>query len=351
MHPPQNPQRRLRIPKWLVPAVAYTSAIASLFWVFHAFDYRQLEQDVRALHWGWVALGIVLNLAVYVVDAWRWAVLLCPAESVPVSECVKAVFVGQVANGVFPAKAGEIVRCYLLSFWTDTPLSLALTSDAIARVMDGICLVAGFYLVTAGLEVPRHLREKFALWRDGTFILAIVVAVLSALFLFVLFRREHASSLVSGNKWAARFTQLLHEIHQLGDVRVLRTGLAISVLYLFLPVLSVWCLFRAYAFDFGLLQAGVVLIIIHIGTILPNAPANLGSFQVFATVALGLLHAEQTEAKIFSLILYFTHTLPQIAVGALVLLFTGLKLGEVHLHAKRAEHARKAPVGCDRHVP
>jgi uncharacterized membrane protein YbhN (UPF0104 family) len=284
MHPPQNPQRRLRIPKWLVPAVAYTSAIASLFWVFHAFDYRQLEQDVRALHWGWVALGIVLNLAVYVVDAWRWAVLLCPAESVPVSECVKAVFVGQVANGVFPAKAGEIVRCYLLSFWTDTPLSLALTSDAIARVMDGICLVAGFYLVTAGLEVPRHLREKFAL-------------------------------------------------------------------YLFLPVLSVWCLFRAYAFDFGLLQAGVVLIIIHIGTILPNAPANLGSFQVFATVALGLLHAEQTEAKIFSLILYFTHTLPQIAVGALVLLFTGLKLGEVHLHAKRAEHARKAPVGCDRQVP
>jgi uncharacterized protein (TIRG00374 family) len=288
-----------------------------------------------------------LNLSVYVIDAWRWSVLLAPAETVPVSECVKAVFVGQVANGVFPAKAGEIVRCYLLSFWTDTPLSLALTSDAISRVMDGICLVVGFYLFTIGLEVPRHLRKEFAVWRDGTFILAIAVAVLAALFLFVLFRREHASSFVSGNKWAARFTQLLHEIHQLGDVRALRAALGISVLYLLLPVFSVWCLFRAYAFDFGLLQAGAVLIIIHIGTILPNAPANLGSFQYFATVALGMLHAEETEAKIFSLILYFTHTLPQIAVGALVLLFTGLKLGEVHLHAKRAEDARHSPADCE----
>jgi uncharacterized protein (TIRG00374 family) len=227
-----------RIPKWLVPAAGYTIALASLIWVFHGFDYRQLGQDVRALHWGWVVLGIALNLAVYIVDAWRWSVLLSPAEIIPLNECIKAIFVGLVANGVLPAKAGEVIRCYLLSLWTETPVSLALTSDAISRVMDGVCLVVGFYLVTIGLHAPTHrLQKELAIWSDGTFILMIAIAILSALILFVLFRRENASSFVKGNKWAARFAHLMHEIHELGDVRSLSIALGISVLYLLLPVL------------------------------------------------------------------------------------------------------------------
>jgi uncharacterized protein (TIRG00374 family) len=347
MHPSIDPPKHRRIPKWLVPAAGYSIALASLIWVFHGFDYQQLIKDVRALHWGWVLLGIALNLAVYLVDAWRWSVLLRPAEIVPLGECVKAIFVGLVANGVLPAKAGEVVRCYLLSLWTEMPLSLALTSDAISRVMDGICLVAGFYLVTFGLHAPTHrLQEELRLWSDGTFILMICVAVLSALVLFVLFRREHASSFVRGNKWAARFAHLMHEIHELGDVRSLAIGMGISVLYLVLPILSVWCLFQAYEFDFGLIQASIVVIIVHIGTILPNAPANIGSFQAFATVALAMVQAEEPAAASFALIFYICHTLPQILAGFLVLLFTGLNLGEVHTRAIRAEHIGKIHVAA-----
>lgn len=332
-----------KLAKWLVPLFAYAFAIGSLVWVFHSFDLHQFEQDLRTLRWTWVALGILFNVVVYVLDGWRWAVLLRPAEIVPVGECVKAVFVGQVANAALPFKAGEIIRCYLLSFWTDTPLSLALTSYAICRVMDGICIVVGFYLVTIGLEVPRHLQERYAIWRDSTFVLAIALTVISALFLYVLFRREHATSFVSGNKWAARFKQTMHEIHQLGSTRALLTAMGISAMYLIFPVISVWCLFQAYSFDFGLLAAGIVLIIIHIGTIVPSAPGNVGSFQFFATVGLAIVEAEPSAAANFSIILFLAHYLPQIAIGALVLLFTGLNLGEVHLHAQRADHSRHTP--------
>src|SRR5271156_5016866 len=106
MHPSIAPPQHRRIPRWLVPAAGYSIALASLIWVFHGFDYQQLIKDVRALHWGWVLLGIALNLAVYLVDAWRWSVLLRPAEIVPLDECVTAIFVGLVANGVLPAEAG-----------------------------------------------------------------------------------------------------------------------------------------------------------------------------------------------------------------------------------------------------
>lgn len=339
MGPPDAPPKpKRKIPKWLVPTVGYSIAIASLIGVFHQFDYRQLEQDVRTLSWGWVILGIALNLAVYVLDGWRWAVLLSPDEDTPVAECVKAVFVGQVANAVLPAKAGEVIRCYLLSFWTDTPFSIALTADAIGRVMDGICMALAFYLFTYGM--PNMRRDL----RDGAFVFAVGVLVLSCILLFILFRREHAKSFVSGNKWSARFAHIMHEIHCLGNVRTLRNAFGISILYLLMPILSVWALYRAYSFDFSFQQAAILLVIIHIGTTLPSAPANLGSFQLFATMGLEMLDAGPTEAKIFSVILYFAHTLPPIIVGAFVLLFTGLKLGEVHTHAKRAHHSHRSPL-------
>ena len=339
----QPSSTKKRVQKWLVPVVGYSIALASLYGVFHDFDYRLLEQDVRTLRWGWVLLGILLNLTVYVLDGWRWAVILNPAEDAPVSECVKAVFVGQVANAVLPAKAGEVVRCYLLSFWTDTPFTLALTADAIGRVMDGICMVVAFYLFTWGMA---GMRRDI---RDVAFIFTVVVAILSLLLLFVLFRREHASKFVSNSKWGQRFGNALHDIHSLGNARVLRNALGISALYLLMPILSVWALFRAYNFDFSFQQAAIVLVVIHLGTSLPGAPANVGAFQWAATISMVMLAAGPMEAKIFSVILYFAHTLPPIIVGAVVLLFTGLKLGEVHTHAKKAHHSGRAiePSGAD----
>lgn len=331
------PPKKRNVTKWLVPLVSYSIAIASLYSVFHQFDFRQMEQDVRTLSWGWVLAGILLNLSAYFLDGWRWAVLLSPAEETPVAECIKAVFVGQVANAVLPAKAGEVIRCYLLSFWTDTPFSLALTADAIGRVMDGVCIALAFYLFTWGVaDVRRDLRE-------GAFVFAVGVAFISCVLAFILFRREHAKTFMSGNKWAVKFASVLHEIHILGNPRALLKAFGISALYLLMPMLSVWALFRAYSFDFSFQQAAIVLVVIHLGTTLPAAPANVGAFQWFATIALEMLAAGPTEAKIFSVILYFAHTLPCILVGFIVLLFTGLKLGEVHTHAKRAHHSHSVP--------
>ena len=46
-----------------------------------------------------------------------------------------------------------------------------------------------------------------------------------------------------------------------------------------------------------------------------SAPANIGLFQLFTAMALQLLEAEPSDAKVFSVILFFAHTFPQILVG------------------------------------
>lgn len=329
--------RKFKLPKWAVPALSYGVATASLVAVFRRFPFVQFGHDVQALGWGWVTLAIGLELLVYVVDAWRWQTLLSPAENPPLWACIQAVYIGLFGNDVLPAKAGEIIRCYLLTYWTDVPLSLALTSAAIERIMDGIWMVIGFFLVTADMNTIEPWLTR------GAWLLGVAVLSLSLLFMFVLFRREHAHSYISERPWAAKFVHMLHEIHRLGNFRTLMAAFWISVLYLFLQVVAVWALFHAANFDFSMRAAGVVLIVIRLGTMIPNAPANIGSFQYFCAKALEWLNAERPDAKSFSLIVYVVLTVPPLIGGAIAVALTGLNIGDIHHHAHKAHTERFAP--------
>src|ERR1700722_2350486 len=144
----EAPPKRRGIPKWLVPAIGYTISAASLVWVFSRFPYAQLADHLRTLNWKWVALAVAFEVAVYFFDAWRWAALLAPVGAPSFGLCLQSVFVGLFANDVLPAKAGEIIRCFLLSYETEIPLSLAFTSQVILRIMDGVWIVLLYLTVT-----------------------------------------------------------------------------------------------------------------------------------------------------------------------------------------------------------
>src|SRR5277367_6101591 len=137
--------RRLA-PKWLIPTLGFAVSLISLWLVFRRFDFDQLARDVRSISWPWVAAAVAAELLCHVVDAWRWLVILSPAERPTLLQAVQATFIGMFANDVLPAKAGEIIRPYLLTTWARVPLSLSITSAVIERIFDGITLVIIFFL-------------------------------------------------------------------------------------------------------------------------------------------------------------------------------------------------------------
>src|SRR5271156_640029 len=109
--PAVKPDRR-RLPRWFVPTIAWVISIACLIWVFRGVDYAELMDDMRTLKWRWVTVAILLELAVYVCQAWRWNILLSPVERLPFWPTVKAIYIGVFASGFLPLRAGEIIRCY-----------------------------------------------------------------------------------------------------------------------------------------------------------------------------------------------------------------------------------------------
>jgi uncharacterized protein (TIRG00374 family) len=333
-------QGRKRIPKWLVPAIGYTVSALSLVWVFWKFPFAQLADHLRTLEWNWVAFAVLLEFAVYFMDAWRWQVLLRPAGDPPFGLCLQSVFVGVLANDILPAKAGEVVRCFLLSYETEVPLSLAITSDIILRVMDGLWIVIAYLLIT--FQIGTHTEVTRGMWLFGSGAIA-----LGLLFIFVLFRRQHAHQFVRTRSWAARFMHLLDEVHRLGHWRELRSAMAVSGLYWLAQVLAIWALTRADRFDLGLSAAAFLLVVKSVLTLIPNAPANVGAYQAAVVYAFGFLLVERANAQAFAEIMFGFLTLPAAIGGALAVVSADIDIFALHKHADRAHSNRhvKAPQG------
>ncbi len=321
--------RGRKIPRWALPAFGYAIAAASLVWVFARFPFAQLGEHLRTLSWGWVGLAIAFELGTYFIDAWRWSVLLRPVGRPPFGCCVQAVFVGLLANDVLPARTGEIIRCFLLSYKTKIHLPLALTSDLILRIMDGIWVVA-IYLVIA-FQIPMPGLVSRTMWGFG-----IVMLLISAVLLYVLFHRQHAHHFVNNTSWAARFVQVLEEIHNLGHWRELGIAMAIGAAYWALQLLAVWAICRSDLFYFGGSQVAFLIVVRTIGTLIPNAPANMGAYQASAVYALERLFTEPAEAKILAEIMFGFLTLPLVVGGVIAIASAGFNLSDLRRHAHHA---------------
>lgn len=336
-----QPQRR-RVPSWLVPTIGYGISAISLVWVFSKFPFAQMGERLRSMEWTWVAIAIAVEVAVYFIDAWRWKVLLRPVGDPDFGCCVMAVFVGLFANTILPARAGEVIRCFLLSFKTKVPLSLAITSDFIQRIMDGAWVVILYLLITS--QVASHTGVNRVMWGFGAGVVAISIIVL-----WVLFHRQHAHHFVNNRSWAARFIHLFEEIHRLGHWREMGQAMAISGLYWCGQMFALWALARADAFYFGPAEMSFVLVVKTVGTLIPNAPANMGAYQASTVYALQRLFTEKGDAQILAEIMFVFLTLPLVVGGAIAIALAGFNISDLRRHAHHAHSNRSGKPGNEAH--
>ncbi|MFI5174362.1 MAG: hypothetical protein ACHQKY_05865, partial [Terriglobia bacterium] len=82
----------------------------------------------------------------------------------------------------------------------------------------------------------------------------------------------------------------------------------------------------------------VVFLIVHLGTALPNAPANVGTYQFFTVVGLTLFGVDKTLATGFSVVVFILLTVPLWILGFFALSQTGMTLRTI-----RSEIAKSRP--------
>jgi len=324
------PRKRRRTPRWLPQAAGYAASIVCLLILFHGYNFHDLYTDIRTLDYRWVGLAVVTYLGSYVVQAWRWDVLLAPVVRTRFWRTVQSIAIGLFANEVLPLHVGELIRCYLMAHWNDLRISLGFASAAVERLLDGVWVIVAFLLMAAYVQgIPRDVTI-------GVEILSVILMAAAVALCWVVMAKHEQHASLTENKWAATFRHVIEGLQLMGNLRTLGVTTAISLLYVAMQFLSVWFLMKAYALDLSFLTACAVLTIIRLVTIVPNAPGNVGVFNVGCTTALRLFDVEAETAKTFSILLLAIWTLPLLLTGGIATALAGVNVSELR---ERARHS------------
>lgn len=306
--------------------LAYLVAVLCLLWVFRGVDFHSFIHQFEILKPGYLAFAILFNTAVYFSNALRWSILLRPLARVKYWRAVQAVYIGLYLNEVLPLRPGEIVRCYLLSRWSKLPLSNLFASAALERVLDGLWTLAGFFAVTMAVKLPGSLVS-------GARILAVCIVVIAGVWIAHV-RRGRGRRNRSERATEAIKTGFLDALEFMGDAPAVAAALAVSCFSMVCLILAMWFLMKGGGFHLPLVAAAAVFLIIRVGTIIPNAPGNIGSYQFFCVLAMGLFGVDKSAAAAFSLLTYTIFTVPLLIGGTIAVATSGLNFKTLKAAAK-----------------
>ena len=72
---------------------------------------------------------------------WRWHYLLRPIKTIPLGRLFPIVCIGYFGNNVYPARAGEVIRAFVLRRNDGVSVSASLATVIIERVFDGLVML------------------------------------------------------------------------------------------------------------------------------------------------------------------------------------------------------------------
>ncbi len=313
----ETPSRGLRARLLLV--ITNLLAIGCLAWTLRHANLSELWDDLATMDWKWVAVAVATGPAAYLWQALRWRLVLRPVVRLGFWHTVRALYIGLFVNEVLPVRAGELLRCYVLSRGTkELPFSVAFSSVVIERVFDGIWLGVGLMLTLHFVVLPRFLRYLV----DGAYVLGGVVLAGAVIMAIAMLRRRNGSKTPGPKRkgWRGQFDVLMDDLGLIGHSRFLYLAFFQSLPYLLIQAIPIWASFKGYGFDLSIFVGFGLLVFIRLGSVVPQAPANLGIFQFLTTQILqNVFDVVPAEAARFSLVLWAIVTLPLMIGGFIAL--------------------------------
>jgi len=329
---PAERSRKLR--SWVFIILTNIISLLCMAWVLNGAGLQHIWFDIQHMDWRWVALAVMANVFVYLLHGWRWKLLLTPVQPIRFAHAAEAIYVGLFANEVLPLRAGELIRCFLLSKSAELPLSVSFASALIERIFDGIWLMAAFFYCLHMGKLPGVLLK-------GGYILGILIVLCTAILGYAMYARKQSIDLFFGMTWPRWFNTLIEDLHVIGHSRYLYFSFFISGAYMLAQILPIYMLVIANRLAVPWTASFTMLVLLRLSSIVPQAPGNLGSFQWVTARTLIMFGLASGLAKRFSLILWAVLTIPLIIIGFVALALEGVNMSHLHKEATAAASLKR----------
>ena len=161
-----------------------------LYFALRGLDFGKLWEVLKTAQYIWLLPGIAVYFLAVWVRAWRWHYLLRPLKKIPTATMFPVVAIGYFGNNILPARAGEVLRAFVLRKREGVPVSASLATVIVERIFDGVVML-GFVFINlpelakltgdAGFLGNFNIRD-LAIIGTVVFVGALLVFLLAAMF-------------------------------------------------------------------------------------------------------------------------------------------------------------------------
>ena len=153
-------------------------SVSLVLWLLWRFDLNDALRALASAHYLYFLPAGLLILFNFVTRAQRWRALFVADKRPQLTSSFVALMVGYLANNVLPARAGEIVRSYVLGRRENLAMSGILATVIVERAVDLLI----FLLMASALLLFSPLPS----WAPRAGLIVAPVGLLSIAFLFAL---------------------------------------------------------------------------------------------------------------------------------------------------------------------
>jgi uncharacterized protein (TIRG00374 family) len=312
---PVGSRGRTRALRTLSIAIAIALATVLLFFSLRGIEWRRVWLLVEHARPAWLALALALSTATLFLRACRWRVLLSAEASVSVPDVFWATCAGYFGNNFLPARAGELVRTYMISAVYRLDLPFVLATALCERIADAVTLVA-----IASIVLLRLPAQSGAVAKAIPLFAALALAGAAAIVILPLVgpaavRIIERIPLPHGlrSRLVAVFEQGLRGLRAFHHLGRLSAFCAFSAAIWILDAVATTIIAKALALSISLPVAFLLLAALGLGSALPSTPGYVGIYQFVAVTVLTPFGLSRTDAIAYILL---AQALSYVVIGA-----------------------------------
>lgn len=315
------------------------ATVVFLWLALRNVDISAVGDALRTANYLLLIPAAICTVAGFCLRAVRWSYILRPTRSISFPRLFPIMMVGFAANNLLPARIGEFVRAYLAGSREGVSRSTALATIVVERVCDGLTLLTLMTVTLALFPIPMTDSKLQAVVVGASAIFAVATVILLGLILFP--TRMLVPIRFGTRRLPARFEERSDAL-----IDAFLAGLASlrnprSLFSLFVLSAATWALewatfaFVLRAFPLGLsagewlAAAAFLLVFVNLGIMVPSVPGYIGTYQFFATLALGAFAVNADYAFGLAVVAHAMQYTIITGIGLVCLWRLGLRLGSM----------------------
>lgn len=316
--------------RWLVLALGFIISGVFVYLALQGLNLQEVWLDLQGAQYEWLIPGVgVYFLAVW-ARTWRWHYLLRPIKRIPLRTLFPVVVIGYMGNNVYPFRAGEVIRAWVLKRNQEVSISASLATIIVERIFDGLVMLIFVFAALPFAPIP-EVYSRIVIWMTALFFGALI-AFLGFALRPELTRKIYTWFLIKSvpvepvrERIMALADRFLEGLASLRSPADLAMTLLTSVVIWLAETTKYWFVMHAFNFEVSFFVLMLMTAVVNLATTLPSSPGYVGTFDEPGIEVLAAFGVAKNTAAAYTLVLHAALWLPITLLGFYYMAREGVK--------------------------